>query len=152
VITIPTKLTQQDAIGRLERFLRASLKTKRFSGEICGSSFRLTCSQPVGNSNFRPQFVGTVEPAATGSEVRGDFQFAPSARGFLISWFVFCGFWTAAASISVLVKPGPPVLRLMPLAGVVMLGIGFLFVKFAKSYYNDDKARLARAISEELDG
>lgn len=40
----------------------------------------------------------------------------------------------------------------MPLAGVVMLGIGFLFVKFAKSYYNDDKARLARAISEELDG
>src|SRR5690348_8340166 len=117
MISISTKLPQQDTIKRLERLIRVSSQTHRFSGEISGSSFRLMCSQTVGNGNLRPQFVGTVESNATGSEVKGDFQFAPAARRILGRWFIFGTLWTLGATASVLVHPDPPVLKILPIGG-----------------------------------
>jgi hypothetical protein len=152
MITIPTKLAKQDAVFRLERLIQVSSKTHRFSGEISGSSFRLMCSQSVGNSAVRPEFSGIVEATSSGSEVKGDFQFSKSARRFLSSWFVFGTLWTVGAGVSVAHQPVPPVLKILPMAGVGMLVIGVVFVRFAKSYYRDDQTRLTRAISDELNG
>ncbi len=152
MITIATKLAKQDVIARLERLIQVSSNAHRVSGEISGSSFRLMCSQSVGNSTLRPEFAGTVESASIGSEVKGDFQFARSTRQFLTRWFVFSTLWTVGAGMFVALRPDPPALKVLPLAGVGMLLMGILFVRFAKSYYRDDQAKLASAISEELNG
>lgn len=152
VITIPTRLDRQEALARLARLIRASVEPRRFSGEISGASFRLKCCSLGDNSAMRPQFTGTVESVGSGSEVRGDFALPDATRRFLSRAFLFGVVWTVLAVMSVLLMPSPPVLRLLPLGGICMLLLMYLFARFAQSYYRDDRAKLTRAISEELNG
>jgi hypothetical protein len=152
MITISTHLTYADALARLERLVVSSQKSHRFAAELSGSTIRLMYTPRIGRSELRPQFVGTVVSVSTGSEVRGDVRLSPRAHRLRAGGYVIGTLWTLAALVITQTQPGPPTLKLLPLAGIAIMGLNTLFIRFARTYYRDDETLLVRTLSEAFDG
>lgn len=150
--TISTPLAPAQVLARWDALIRTSAKTRRFAGDVSGATIRLMYTPSVGRSALRPQLVGTVASASAGSDITVAFQFSPAVQPFLKGGFVLGALWTLVATAMVGLQPHPGILALLPLAGLTVLGLGALIVRFAKVYYRDDEALLVRTISEALGG
>ena len=149
VVTITSQLRLPEAQERLQRLFAVAAKIYSLSGQLSGPSVTVMRSQQYGNSLLRPQFVGVLQETDSGCALTGEFGFSTAMKGFLKGWFALLALWTVAATL-VTVTHGELSLWPLPVGGIVLLCLGALFVKFAKSYYASDRDVLIRTLSEEL--
>jgi hypothetical protein len=149
MVTIDSKFGSDEALKRLKNLLTGLKESRSATGETSGSSIALMRSQRVGNSIFRPQFYGEVSSGETECSLNGEFRLSRTAKTFARGWFGFVGVWTMLTS-ALAIQSTEPYSWVLPLAGVVLLGIGVLFLWFAQRYYESDKDWILRILSDEL--
>jgi len=66
-------------------------------------------------------------------------------------WFASIGIWVIL-SIVVAARSAQPLLWYLPVIGGLVLVLGLLFLKFARTHYRSDEDWMLRLIAEELHG
>jgi hypothetical protein len=152
MVNTTSKLQPREALARLQSLIGGDAQHRRFSGDIAGSAFTLMRYQSLGNSIFRPQFSGVLRPTESGCLITGDFKdFSPAASTILKTWFVFAALWTIATTI-LAATPGQRANWPLPVAGFALILVGILLVRFARSYYDSDRAIILRVLSDDFTG
>lgn len=155
MIEIDSKLPVNEATQRL-RHLLANMKdsTGQFSvlsGHVTDSHLDMIRTERLANSVFRPQFAATLRRTESGTRLVGDFILSGKARSIVRVSFASVGVWLIL-SIIVAASSGQPILWYLPVVGGLVLVLGLLFLRFARTYYRDDEDWILRLIAENLRG
>jgi len=148
MIEIASSLSIVEVTGRLQRLVGG--ESTVVSGRLVNSDLELVRTQRVGNSAFRPQFVGFVKQVAAGTVVIGDFNLSKRTKAFMRRWFLGVGVWVVCTLV-VASTAHMPLLWLMPLAGAALFCLGAAFLRFARSYYRNDEDWLLTLLSDTLE-
>lgn len=107
-----SSLPPEDAVRRLAGAVQPrSVRTylgfaNGLVGWVRGDRFRFTIRFPMFNNSFEPFFQGVIEPAPTGSRIRGRLGMHPLVLVFILVWIVFATALSLPAAISGFANPG----------------------------------------------
>lgn len=135
-VVYKTKLTEEEVIKRLE----ASIKQKKYQGEIIGSKFKISRVLTLVRNSFLPIIIGTMEKSSAGSiiiKVRMRLQIHVAI--FMCFWFtpILCLFFTTGEGLDFL------------LFGYGLVMLGFKLESYS-SIINFNKLFEAKIIKDDL--
>jgi hypothetical protein len=137
----------ESSVARVQHFLAAS--DHSVAGAACESMVRIIRTQRIGNSIFRPEFNGTFNSTPDGCVLHGNIRLSDQASGIIKAWF-----WGVIALIIVSagmgIRTGYSQWWQVPLGGVGVLLVGFLFLLFAKYFYRGDEDWIAQQLRSLL--
>lgn len=141
-----------ESVSRLAAVVKPSI-IDSFSGQcavgdVTEKSVSIQRVLPFVRNSWRPIFIGSFEPLGAKSVLKGEFRLSNWTRVFMSIWFGFIAFWTARATVAVLVNAS--VDPWFPLFGVGMFAMGVALVRSGKWFSRNDVAWLTQAISGAL--
>jgi hypothetical protein len=150
-------LPLEESVKRLaevsRRFAFLTLFREAAVGEVSVNRVSLSRHRPTFSNAFKPCFLGRFSNQQGRVVLSGRFTMMLFVKIFMTCWFGFCIFWACGATLAVLRSPLSP--TLLPLGGLLMLGLGIGFVSFSKRLSaNDDEylsSVIRSALSSEVD-
>jgi len=142
-VHIETRNSVNNSVALVQQFLAAAHQS--VSGAASESMVRIIRIQRIGNSIFRPEFYGNFISTSNGCILHGQFRLSKQASGFITWWFLGVSFLTILAAAEG-VRTGYSGWWQVPLGGVSVLLVGFLFLLFAKYYYRHDGDWIAQQL------
>jgi hypothetical protein len=147
-VHIESSNSVNNSVALVRDFLAAA--DHSVSGAASESMVRIIRIQRIGNSIFRPEFNGSFSSTPDGCILHGQFRLSKQASGLIKSWFVGVSVLLIFAAVSG-ARTGYNGWWQVPLGGVSVLLVGFLFLLFAKYYYRDDEDWIVHQLRSQLE-
>jgi hypothetical protein len=145
-------LTLEESVEQLskvtKRFAFLTLFREAAVGEVSADRVSLSRHRPTFSNAFKPCFIGQFSNRQGRVVLSGRFTMMLFVKVFMTCWFGFCIFWTCGATLAVLRSPLS--LTILPLGGLLMLGLGIGFVSFSKRLSANDNEYLSSVIRGAL--
>jgi hypothetical protein len=119
--------------------IRGRLESRELEGKLKPESIRLRIRGLLSHRPYQPVFLGALDTTATPTRLRGGINSPVLLKAFTWSWMGFALIWTIAALVTTQLQGA---LYWLPLAGVLMLALGYAFFRLVNKFVTGQAHRL----------